>query len=195
MKILQDIKNIEEIKKSLFFLNVQELKTISVKLALLDKGKKIELINGILHFLQTGKKLILPRFPEISCAKRSQKFTLFPHALMLKGAYKNDLKTRLFFKHLIGEHFHFTAYGIDWLDHRWMNSNPPTYQEFANMWQTEYLRRRDMPDIPKPEWAYINFVQDIFRNSPCSSKKHADAAWKKEREKHIAKINTIIEAL
>ncbi|XVN42631.1 MAG: hypothetical protein RCG15_08655 [Candidatus Rickettsia vulgarisii] len=59
-------------------------------------------------------------------------YHLHPNTLMLKGSYKNDLRNRQFFKQLIGEHFHFTAIAIDWLNDRWMQGlpPPPTYQEF-----------------------------------------------------------------
>lgn len=157
-------------KNSLNFLHCEELKEIALKLGLSEKGKKGELIARIMHFLQTGEKLTLPRFPTVSCAKRGVSYPLDPKTLMLKGAYKNDLKTRLFFKRLIGEHFHFTAFGIDWLERRWMEGNPPTYQEFAEMWQ----ERKKMALPPKEEWAYINFLQQGGTKE----------MWEKERLKH-----------
>ena len=108
--------------------------------------------------------------------------------LMLKGAYKNDLKTRLFFKQLIGEYFHFTAFGIDWLNDRWMEGKPPTYQEFAEMWHKEYEKRKKTPVPPKEEWAYINFVQNSLSISPTASQESINHAWECERQKQKAKL-------
>lgn len=129
------ISEINNLRISLNFLHVAELKNICNKLELAEKGKKEELILRIIKFIETGEKLTNIPFPKISCARKIEKHELTENSLMLKGAYKNDLKTRLFFKKLIGEYFHFTAFGIDWLNERWMNGNPPTYKEFANMWQ------------------------------------------------------------
>ena len=103
---------------------------------------------------------------------------------MLKGNYKNDLKTRLFFKKIIGEHFHFTAFGIDWLNERWMLGNPPTYQEFADMWEDEYRKRQKTPASAKEEWAYIRFVQGYLIHSPESSRDALNTAWENERQRH-----------
>ncbi len=181
------------LKNSLMFLHVSELKYLAVKLYLVDKGNKMALIMRILHFLHTGKKLAVPKFPENSRAMRGQIYPIHSSALMLKGSYKNDLKTRLFFKQLLGDHFHFTAYGIDWLNERWMQGNPPTYQEFASMWQEEHERRKNVPAAPKEEWAYINFVQKFLQNSLEASRECINHAWECERQKHKANINAWLE--
>lgn len=169
-------------KESLTFLHVEELRQLAKKLSLADKGNKMEIILRILHFMETGEKLTVPKFPEVSCAKRGVVYPIEKKALMLKGAYKNDLKTRNFFKELIGDHFHFTAFGIDWLNERWMSGNPPTYEEFALMWQ----KRKEMSAPPKEEWAYINFVQKFLASHPKAGRECINEAWEKERERHKA---------
>lgn len=184
--------NIEALKESLKFLHVEELKNIADKFALEGKGKKIEIIVRILHFLQTGEKLIAPKFPDISYAKNKNIPTL-PNSLMLKGSYKNDLKTRLFFKSLIGDYFHFTAFGIDWLNMRWMEGNPPTYQEFSSMWKAEYQRRKENPVAPKSEWAYINFIQAYYNKIPDAPREEVMKAWESEREMHKTIVKTTLE--
>jgi len=163
---------------------MDELKLLAAELTLVDTGKKGQLIARILHFIDTGQKLTLPKFPTVSCAKRGVVYPLKPSALMLKGAYKNDLKTRLFFKKLIGEHFHFTAFGIDWLNERWMKGDPPCYQAFADMWIQETKRRAQTPASPKEEWAYIRFVQHFMEHAPGSSRDVVLQAWENERVQH-----------
>ena len=116
--------NIPALKTSLNFLYVNELKELCIKLSLSKKGKKLELISRIILFIKTGDKQSIPDLPEISCAKKGQAYELSKNSLMLKNAYKNDLKTRIFFKKLIGDYFHFTAFGIDWLNERWMHGSP-----------------------------------------------------------------------
>lgn len=183
------------LKKSLNFLHVAELKDICAKLKLLEKGKKGELILRIIRFIETGEKLVNITFPKISSAKPGIAYELTEDALMLKGVYKNDLKTRLFFKKLIGEHFHFTAFGIDWLNDRWMNGNPPTYEEFANMWSEEKERRKISSAEPKEEWAYINFLQDYYKKNPSSLHDSATKAWEQTREKHKHLVEEMIKKL
>lgn len=177
-----------EIKKSLLFLHVKELKEIAINLSLSDRGTKMIVILRILHFLETGQKLTAPKFPKESCAQKGETYRMDEDGLMLKGAYKNDLKTRIFFKGLIGSHFHFTAFGIDWLNEKWMQGRPPTYRQFAQMWEEEYQRRKKTPNTPKEEWAYINFVQNFLLKFPLANRKSINDGWENERKKHKIKI-------
>ncbi len=107
------------------------------------------------------------------------------------GSYKNDLATRNFFKELIGDHFHFTAQGIDWLRERWLEGNPPTYADFANEWRAEYERNKKQKRLPKQEWAYIRFVQEYMQHFPSASKKEVNAAWKAKRQECVQKIRAL----
>lgn len=177
------------LREKLNFLHVLELKEICAKLALSDKGKKEALVQRISIFIETGDKITSPSYPSISCAKPKTQYDLEENALILKGAYKNDLKTRLFFKKLIGEYFHFTAFGIDWLELRWLEGKPPTYREFAKMWELEYARRKQNPAAPKLEWAYINFLQ----SHPNASRTEVLAAWEKTRTEHKQYVYNFID--
>lgn len=190
--MLEDQNSIA-LKNSLTFLHVSELKAVAAKLFLSDKGNKMTLILRILHFFRTGEKLEASKFPSVSMAKRGRIYPIHPTTFMLKGSYKNDLQTRLFFKQLIGSHFHFTAFGIDWLNHRWMDSLPPTYQEFADMWQEEYERRKNRPEPPKEEWCYIRFVQKFLQTFPEASRECLNSEWESERQKHKAVIEARIQ--
>lgn len=59
-----------ELKESIHFLHVVELKNLADSLNLQIQGKKLELIIRIIHFLQTGEKLVALKIPAISCAKK-----------------------------------------------------------------------------------------------------------------------------
>jgi hypothetical protein len=191
------IKNVDfaQLQNSLYYLNISQLKNYCDKLTLSTKGKKITLIARILYFLKTSKKIDLAKYPEASMSRGQKNQELKANVLMLKGAYKNDLKARLFFKDLIGEHFHFTAFGIDWLEERWMGGNPPTYQEFADMWQKEYEFRRANGSTPKKEWAYINFVKRYLSTHPKAGYNEILKHWKIERNKHKDLIDEIFKRL
>ena len=180
------------IQTSLLYFHVGELRELATRLSLVEKGDKKSLILRIVHFLETGERLSVPKFPAASRAKRGVAYPLEREGLMMKGAYKNDLKTRLFFKQLIGPHFHFTAYGIDWLNAQWLEGKPPTYGEFVEMWQAEHEQRKKEPAPPKKEWAYINFVQGYVVKAPHANREEVNRAWQAERERHKAKVMEVI---
>ena len=125
---MKNTKNLE-LFEALYFLKMGELKALCQKLHLPYSCKKGQIIDTIKHFVSTGKVLEIPEIPTISKAVKKQSVALAPDTRMLLGSYKNDAKTRAFFKKLIGNHFHFTAFGIDWLNERWQAGKPPTYQE------------------------------------------------------------------
>lgn len=181
--------------EALYFLKMGELKHLCEKLDLPYTAKKGEVIEGIKHFITTGKILETPPIPAVSKAsayakasadkKKGTSYPLKPETLMLIGAYKNDAQTRAFFKKLIGNHFHFTAFGIDWLNARWKAGKPPTYQEFATMWQREVDTRKDKKPQPKQEWALITFVQKYMERHPNASKTEVTNAWHKKRAEMV----------
>lgn len=181
------------LEQALLFFHVKELEELLFKYNLSVKGKKRVLIGRLLHFLKTGEKLLTRPLPANVCAKRGELYSLHPHALILKGSYKNDLKTRLFFKDLVGEHFHFTAFGLDWIQERWEKGIPPTYEAFAKMWQKEYERRQQVGSLPKEEWAYIRFVQSFIKQFPKASKSKILEAWEEERTKQVALAHYLLK--
>ena len=172
-----------------------ELRRTCLRLGLSENGKKLVLIDRILTFLQTGEKRTLAPLPEISKAKRGMKYPLSPSTLILKNSYKNDLVTRNFLKALVGNHFHFTAYGIDWIEERWYAGSPPSYQEFADFWQSEHLKRQKLKVPPKKEWAYINFVQAYLVTKPNAAKDELLSMWVEEQKRQAALVDEILLGL
>jgi hypothetical protein len=73
-----------------------------------------------------------------------------------------------------------------------MDSNPPTYQEFADMWQAEYKRRKEIPATPKEEWAYINYVQQYLKKHPTSTRQNLTNAWEIERHRNKEIVSKIL---
>jgi hypothetical protein len=178
------------LRESLYFLYVEELRGICIKLSLSTKGLKKVLIDRILVFVTTGEKQLVEVFPLSAYGTKEQKRT--PDALMLKGIYKNDLKNRLLLKSLIGDHFHFTAFGIDWLKERWREGQPPTYGEFARMWQETYEKRKQKRAPLKKEWAYMRFCEMYRAKHKNVSYKQIQKAWEYEREKCMAFVTHIL---
>jgi hypothetical protein len=134
-------------------------------------------------FMDTGKVVKVPPIPENSKAKKGIKYSLSAKSLILHGHYKNDLETRLFMKKLVGEHFHFTAFGIDWIHERWMAEDPPTYSEFADFWSEEMQARKERKAQPKQEWAYLSFIQKQLSDNPDMSRDKIMTLWEAERKK------------
>lgn len=69
----------------------------------------------------------------------------------------------------MGDHFHFTAFGIDWIKKRCIEGNPPTYGEFTLFWQKEHTARKQRKSSSKQERAYITFLQNHVKKYPNAS--------------------------
>jgi len=100
-----------------------------------------------------------------------------------------------FFKKLIGQHFHFTAFGQDWILSRWREGNPPTYSEFAKFWQEEYLRREKSEANPKKEWAYLNFIRQFHKEYPDASKQDITKEWERKRKEKFKQAKSILDRI
>lgn len=71
------------------------------------KGPKEELIERLPMFLKDDSLLETPVIPAISKAKKNTTYPLHKNTSILKGSYKNDLKTRIFMKTASGRSFSF----------------------------------------------------------------------------------------
>lgn len=182
------MSNQKELFDALYFMSPAELKKICEKYSLPTNGMKGDIINRLKHFFETGKILLLPKIPAHAKAQPGKTYPLSAQTLILKGAYKNDLKTRLFFKKLIGPHFHFTAFGLDWIRQRWLAGKPPTYQQFADFWHNENQRRKKENVQPKQEWAYLSFIQRYLAKHPNAKRAEIAKKWKEERKIQTAKV-------
>lgn len=186
-------QQIKILTNALHYLFVGELKELCRQLKLPIKGKKPELIQRIVVFLESGEIYNAPKYPEASLAKKHKSYPLHPKTLVLHGAYKNDLATRNFMKSLIGEHFHFTVYGQDWIKQKWFDGSPPTYMELASFWEKEYQARKGKKSPLKREWAYLNFIRDYLEKNPNSSQEEITQAWEKERLKQKREVELIVK--
>jgi hypothetical protein len=190
--MLLNIDQQKEIFPALLYLNMRELKTICVHFKIPTQGEKINLIGNIKIYLTNGKIAEIATIPAVSKAKPRTLYPLAPQTMILKGSFKNDLKTRIFLKKLIGNHFHYTAYGIDWIKNCWMQGTPPTYKQFATYWQSEHQARQISKAPMKEEWAYLNFLARYQKQHPAASKSQAIAAWKIERKVHVEKVENML---
>lgn len=181
-------ESLQELHNDLYFLKMGELKKLCLLYELQPCSTKEAIIAQLYAFLGSGLKMESQPLPDQSRAKKGEFPSLARDSLMLKGAYKNDARTLAFFKELIGRHFHFTAYGIDWLNDRWKKGNPPTYADFARMWQEEYEKRKASPAPLKKEWALLTFLKNYKESRPMATKTEAILAWHVEREAAVKRI-------
>lgn len=181
---LNDSDVLKQLYEDLHYLHMSELKELCLTFNIAGVGVKKVLIDRLMIVFggKSSEHHGHKNIPTVSRAKKGIVYPIAPDALMLYGSYKNSYEQRFFFKKLIGNHFHFTAYGIDWLRGRWVAGNPPTYQEFADYWQQEYERRKTVQVKPKDEWAYINFVQRYYQEYPLAPQDVVMVAWNKERQ-------------
>ena len=184
------IKKLEEL---MYYMNMTELRQACKQLKLPHTGLKALLISRIMTFIETGKIVTVPPIPEISKAKKGHQYPLAPQTKILLGSYKNDLKTRIFMKSLVGNHFHFTAFGQDWMKQRWQEGNPPTYAEFARFWQAEHERRKNKQSPLKQEWALLNFMRRYQEEHPNAGQKEMMRDWKKERATKAHEAMTLLK--
>ena|SRR5581483_10482568 len=183
------------LEEALYYLHVEELKDILERLNLPTSGKKGEIILRILTFVKEGVITKKPAIPKASQAQAGTSYPLHPKTLILHGSYKNDAVTRQFMKTLIGEHFHFTAFGQDWIKERWLKAKPPTYADFAAFWQKEWDARKKRKKMPKQEWVFLNFIQRYMKEYPKAPQKEMTKAWEKERKAQVEKAYRIIQKL
>ena len=185
-------EQLQQLEESLYFLHVKELKNILNDLNLSKKTGKVEIINAILLFIKRGKMPKKLSYPSISCARKGEHFPLCLDTLIKYGSYKNDLRTRLFLRSCIGEHFHFTVFGHDWIKEQWKKGEPPTYKEFCDYWQKQYEKNKVQKPEPKKEWRFIRFTQEILKRDPFLTSDQIRFAWMKERMKNVKIVELLI---
>lgn len=169
----------EQLYQGLHYLHMDELRSLADTFQLATKGTKKQLINRLFARVKGTLPPKEPVIPSVSCAKKGGQYPVAPDTLMLYGAYKNSHEQRALFKQLVGDHFHFTAYGVDWLKEQWAAGKPPTYQQFADYWQNQYVERSTGASESKEEWAYIKFLQEY-------SLLHSDAtAYEMKQAWHV----------
>ncbi|WP_395338079.1 hypothetical protein PN836_010575 [Ningiella sp. W23] len=179
-----------QIASSIYFLKVPELKALAQKAALSPKGSKQTLINTLLHFIEpntkeqtssSAKTSCLPRLSAVALSKIKVDYD--PNQYIIPGVYSNNKKYRALFKNMIGPHFSFKSYGMDWIKDKWKSGEYPSYEEFANYWQQEYERRKTDDSFSSPDTLQrVNFFR--MMKGKGHTKEALEASWKEKRELH-----------
>ncbi len=183
-----DENQLNYIRESLFFLKIDELRTISKKFNLNYKENKLFLIEDIVYFLKNNQKPKPRTMPEISISKKNVVYKIDLNEQILYGHFKNNYETRDFFKKHIGDHFHFTVFAIDWVNKNWHEGTVITYSDYIDMWKSQFSQKHQLKD----EWMYMRFVKEFLQKNNNITQKQVNTEWKKEREKRFKYIANII---
>ncbi|NQZ01905.1 MAG: hypothetical protein HRT45_14675 [Bdellovibrionales bacterium] len=177
----------KELRESIYYLNVSELRSILNFLELPTPGNKRTLIGRILlHFN------LAPDSDE-DVPKKFEKYQgeLSPDIYILPGFYSNGSLARARFKKIIGPHFSFTSYGMNWIRRKWLAKDYPTFDEFAEYWVSEFERRRSGGGYDS---AKTNARVRFFRKHKGSnfSAHMLEKMWQAERDTHKTRVQTIL---
>ena len=138
-------------------------------------GRKPELTERISYFLQNGCP---PKTNNLKSPTNKKTIQALPRSIdePIPENYTSSELYRAYFKSIIGDHFHFTAYMM-----KYIKNNPGiTFRQYTNEWQAEHERRKDKnykPDIMK-SCEYNQYIRDFFIDNKDRSLKDAIECWK-----------------
>jgi SAP domain-containing new25 len=185
------VRNLE-LHEAIYYLRMDELRLACRQLRLQARGQKRELVQRILSAL--GGQAVTSVASLKRQARSHERQTYKNSARMMPGSYTNGAAARAFFKNAIGPHFHFTVYGMDWIQARWAVGEHPTFSQFVTYWNREYAARKAGKDFAtKPELARVRFLRAQKRRGPVS-KSILEALWLEEREVMSQFVRGKIEA-
>ena len=188
MYLRQEIKNMNikrpQLTKNLkpdVFLNFywlkQELIDFCKKHKIYTSGAKADLTKRIKSFLEKG--IVENVVKNKSYKNRDSDKDIRLDTKVIN--YKNDLKTRFFFKKHIGNHFHFTAHLMKFIKNKHETGKEITYEDLIKEWKDEYKRKQN-PDYKTKigkTFEYNQFIRDFFTNNKGKKLSDAIRAWKK----------------
>ncbi|NRA69161.1 MAG: hypothetical protein HRU19_32120 [Pseudobacteriovorax sp.] len=181
-------KRWDQLVDGIYYLKVDELVQIASHLGLHVHGRKQQLIDGILRFYQLGT---VPKPPAPKPNKKAQP-AANPEVYIIQGTYTNGPASRKKLKKIIGDHFHFTTYGMDWIRDRWAEGHSPTWEEFARFWQSEYQRRKDGGEFSSKQTnARVRFFRE--QKGQGLTKEELNAAWEERRQNKLNLVCSILK--
>ncbi len=175
-------KNISAADFEDFYWLKEELTAFCRQLGLPTGGSKQEITTRISQYLRTGKiEVSARRKPsQAPLARDSETPSL---ATVITPNYRSSEGVRAFFKHVIGEHFHFSV-----AFQRYFKENVgKTFADAVDHWYQLEAQRKD-PNFQTeiaPQFEYNRFTRAYFADPANAGKKREDAieAWNKVKAK------------
>ena len=175
-----DLKRLES---AIYFLKVTELKQICEKFNQCNRGSKQDLINTLLAYARGDKNYSTNKqLSEAEKTLRANADRYDSSVYIVPGVYTNNKVSRTVLIDLIGRHFTFTSYGMNWIKAQWHSGHCPSYLEFADYWQAEYQKRKNRDDFAsKQTLQRVNLFREMKGEN--LSKQELEKAWAIERTK------------
>jgi len=139
-------------------------------------GGKIELAARIEHFLKTGEHLP-EKAPTKKKIHKKNSVQKLPQDINepIPENYTSSTLYRKYFESIIGPHFHYTVYMMNY-----MKKHPGiTFKKYVDEWIAEHERRKNKnykPPIQK-SCEYNQYTRDFFTNNPDRKRDEAIACW------------------
>ena len=174
-------------KESIYFLKIEELKSVLTYFKLSTSGGKKDLIARIFNHLDihdADDSQVTRNLPSAHPENASVETHIMPKH------YTNGREYREKFELMIGSHFTFTSYGMEWIRDCWGNGIYPSYQDFADYWSKEYDRRKNGGPYKGP---MTNRRVEFFKENSGMTKAELEELWASERQKHRDNISTLLK--
>ena len=158
-----------------FYWMKAELVAFCRKIGISGSGGKIEIAGRIEKYLKGGK---IETKKIGKGGKKREGIQRIPESIneLIPDNYSSSQLFREYFESIIGQHFHFTAYMMQYIkDHLGI-----TFKEYVDEWQAEHERRKNKNYKPKimKSCEYNQYTRDFFKDNPDKTRKEAIRHWK-----------------
>jgi hypothetical protein len=179
------ISDRENIEQAVYFLKINELKSLCELANVPLSPSKQSLIDGLLAYAFDTKKQdkTYRKWKKSELDSIESQFN--PSRFIIPGKYANNRANKALFKQSIGPHFSFTSYGMDWIREQWEKGIFPSYKSFEEYWQMEYERRKSGGEFTSAKTLQrVNYLRKM-KNSGLD-KEGLEAGWARERSDKAA---------
>ena len=173
--------------EAIYFLKIDELKEIAGMLDVPPKGKKGDILNQI--FAVFGIASDDFSVIDVFTLPAQHPSDASPATHIMPQHYTNGKAARALFKDLIGPHFTFTGYGMEWIKACWAADIYPSYEAFAEFWRNETERRKTGAFKSLSTNRRVRF----FRQHKGMERPALEQAWSDERAKQVGIVKAIIK--
>lgn len=153
----------------------KELVSFCSKNGLSTYGGKLDLIDRIEHFLRTGQATSFTAIRRIG--KWDSDTTITKETPVIN--YKNDAKTRNFFKKEIGSHFHFNEY-LRKFAKNCNKKHKLSYGDLVKGWIKAEQQKKNLPYKSKigKQFEFNQFQRDFYAKEKGKTRKELIEAWR-----------------
>lgn len=186
------MSNYEALETAIYFLKVPELKALIAEANLTGGSSKQAMINELLAFARGESYDHAQDKPQHTMRELKEMGKQYdPEQYIVPGVYTNSSHYRARFQEMIGSHFSYTVYGMDWIKAQWQSGSCPTFESFAVYWQQEYERRQQTDDFKSPRTLQrVNFFRKMKGQN--LSKTALEKAWYDERQRQAELAQRIL---